>query len=74
MVPDDMLPDERKVKVYAIVLDMFWKSVFSGVTAAAFVAITVKLIIDPTWPIAAVDAFLTGTMFVVFRHYFPGKP
>lgn len=64
---------ERKANVYRVILDMFWQSVFSGVSAVAFCLILRKLLQDPSWPVAAVEMFLTGTMYRVFGYYFPNK-
>lgn len=42
-------------------------------TTVVFLAVALKLIFDPSWPIAATQSFLSATVYAMFKHYFPAK-
>lgn len=65
--------DEDQVRIYALLTDVFVKLMLSVCAAAIFVAFAIALIVNPNWPIAVVETFFGGTVFAVFRHYFPSK-
>jgi len=65
--------DERQVKVFGIILDMFWKSVFSLVVLLVFIATSVILLVIPSWPLVAGEGVVGTCLVIVFKHYFPSK-
>ncbi|SFZ90250.1 hypothetical protein SAMN05428642_101826 [Flaviramulus basaltis] len=68
---------KHKAEVYSILVDLMLKTLFALIAIGVFVAVAVKMlyIANPTWesvgPYAAFDTLLGGTVFIVFRHYFP---
>ncbi len=64
---------KEKALVYQLMVDVVVKFALGMAVFGAFVAITVKIIIDPTWPAATFGGFLSVTVVLVFRHYFPAK-
>ena len=64
---------EKKIQVYSLLLDMIIKLLFSIVMLAILITITVKFILNPTWPLAAADVGSGGVMGIVVRHYFPRR-
>lgn len=65
--------DKEQAKVVELLANVAAKFILALVTCGVFVAVTIKLLRDPSWPVAAVEMFLTGTVYVVFKHYFPAK-
>ena len=65
--------DREQAEVIQLLADVFVKVVLSLAAAGIFIAFAVTLIVNPSWLIASVEAFLTGTIYVVFKHYFPAK-
>lgn len=68
---------EKKLEIANIILNLFWKSVFSLVVLVAFVIVLVLLCREKTLeyriPFAFVETVFAGTMFPVFNHFFPRK-
>ena len=69
----------EQAKVYAIILDMILKAIFSIAVIVVFVGIIYCYFTyslkewSQTVPLASLEAFLAGTMYVAFRHYFPNR-
>ena len=64
---------ERKIRVYGLLFDVGMKFVLSVVVTIAFVAVTIKLLLNPQWPIAGADGALSLSITTVIRHYFPRR-
>ena len=62
--------DKDKVEVYALMTNVIAKFVLALAACGVFVLFAVALVWNPSWPLAAAEAFLTGTVYVVFKHYF----
>ena len=67
-----MITDD-KVRTYGLLSDTAVKFFLSIVVTGAFIAVTVKLLIDPTWPVAGTDGILGYSISTVIRHYFPRR-
>lgn len=65
--------NESQVRVVEVLANVAAKFILAVCAAGVFVLVSIKLVRDPSWPIAAADAFLSGTVYVVFKHYFPAK-
>lgn len=69
--------DEKKVRVYEVILNMFWKSAFSGVSLWALIYVLIKYCEATTefdtYKYGAIEAILVSTVFLAYRHYFPKK-
>lgn len=65
--------DEEQVRVFELLANVAAKLFLAFLAGMVFLGVSVKLILDPSWPIAVAEAFLTGTVYVVFKHYFPAK-
>ena len=64
---------KEKVQVYSLLLDMWIKFLFAVVMLVILIAIMVRFIYDPTWPLATAGLG-TGTILgTVVRHYFPRR-
>jgi|GEM_PF-3253433 len=70
-------PSKEQAEVYRIILDMILKVIFSLVVIGVYIFIIVKFFTLKDWyltfPLAGLEAFLTRTMYVAFKHYFPNK-
>lgn len=64
---------KEKAQVYQLMADVIVKFLLGLAVVGVFVAITVKLLNDPSWPVATFGSFLSATVFLVFRHYFSSK-
>lgn len=68
---------KEKAMVYKIIVDLFWKSMFSLAILISFFVILYKIFGISDWkivvPLSLVEIFLVNTMFRVFKHYFPIK-
>lgn len=64
---------ESQIRVYGLLFDVAMKFVLSVVVTLAFIAVTVKLLVDPTWPMAGADGALSLSITTVIRHYFPRR-
>jgi len=68
---------KEKAMVYKIIIDLFWKSMFSLAILISFFLILNKIFGISDWkivaPLSFVEIFLANTMFRVFKHYFPIK-
>jgi hypothetical protein len=70
---------KHRAEVYTILTNLFIKFIFAIVAIGAFIAVLAKMlnIENPTWesvgPYAVFDTLIGGTVFVVFRHYFPNN-
>jgi len=66
---------KKKLEIANIILNLFWKSVFSLVVLVAFIIVLVLLCREKTLeyriPFAVIEAVFAGTMFPVFNHFFP---
>jgi len=60
----------EQAEVYVIIANIRAKLMLAVATTLVFLAVTGKLLFDPSWPVAAVDAFLAPTVYQVFKHYF----
>ncbi len=65
--------DENQARVVELLANVFAKLFLAVLAGLAFAAVTVMLLVNPSWPVAVVDVVLTGTVYVVFKHYFPAK-
>jgi hypothetical protein len=74
MAPSENPPLKREqVEIYRLLADIRLKFFFAIVVALAFVALTVRLIINPDWPIALTDSVIGWAIKTVITHYF-GRP
>lgn len=64
---------KEKVEVYKVFGDTVSKFILAMAVALVFIIMSLKLVVDPSWPIAAADAVLGGVVLVVFKHYFPSE-
>lgn len=64
---------KEKAAVYQLMVDVIVKLALGLAVCGVFVAIAVKLLNDPNWPVATFGSFLSATVFLVFRHYFWSK-
>ena len=62
-------PDQAKV--YELLVNVISKFILVIASSVVYVIVTLKLIFDPSWPVATVEMVLSGTTFLVFKHYFP---
>lgn len=62
---------KEQADVYRILMDVGIKFLLAVATVLVFCAVTVVLIIWPSWTLATVEIFLTMTVGQVFKHYFP---
>jgi hypothetical protein len=67
---------DRQIRVYSALLDLFLRLVLTIIASVIFVLFSVKLLRDPSWPMAAADGFLSMTLGAMFKYYFwrPGAP
>ncbi|GAB3637261.1 hypothetical protein GCM10027422_28510 [Hymenobacter arcticus] len=69
--------DKRKVQVYDDLNNVLWKFVFSLIVAIAFIVVLVMLLradtVFDSVKLGAIELFLTGTVYVAFKHYFPNR-
>lgn len=65
--------DKKQAQVVELLANVYAKLFLAVLSGVAFAAVTIKLLFDPSWPVAAVETVLAGTVFVVFKHYFPAK-
>ena len=65
--------DEDQVRVAELLANIAAKLFLALIAGMVFVAVTIKLILDPSWPMVVAEGLLSGTVYVVFRHYFPAK-
>lgn len=67
--------DERKVKLWGEVIGIIWKSIFSiAILIAFFIVLSYFIKAQTTFDAAkygAIEAFLCGTVYLAFKHYFP---
>lgn len=66
-----MALNEKKAEVYKLMGDVVAKFILAVTAAGVFVMISVALVKNPKWELAVADSFFGGTLFFVFRHYFP---
>lgn len=64
---------KEKAEVYRVFGDTVSKFILAMTVALVFIIASLKLVVDPSWPIAAADMVLGGVVLVVFKHYFPAK-
>jgi hypothetical protein len=64
---------EKKIQVYSLLQDMIIKLLISIVMIAIMITIAVKLILDPSWPLAFGEVGTGGVLTIVVRHYFPRR-
>lgn len=69
--PSEMTREQAEV--FKIFGDTVAKFMLAMATGIVFFVITIKLVVDPGWPVASAEAVLGGVVTIVFRHYFPGK-
>jgi len=62
---------ERKSQVYKVMCDVVAKFILAVSSAGVFIMISIALVMNPRWELACADSFFGGTLFFVFRHYFP---
>jgi len=67
-----MITDDQ-VRTYGLLSDTAVKFSLSIIVTLAFIAVTIKLLIDPTWPVAGTDGVLGYSISSVIRHYFPRR-
>ncbi|HEY2292340.1 MAG TPA: hypothetical protein VGM86_16700 [Thermoanaerobaculia bacterium] len=63
--------NEKKVEVYRVMGDVVAKFILAIAAAGVFIMISIALVRNPRWELAVADSFFGGTLFYVFRHYFP---
>lgn len=67
----------EQAKVYEILLNMGLKALFSIVVIGVYIYIIFKFFSLKDWsqtvPLAGLEAFLTHTVYVAFKHYFPNR-
>lgn len=63
--------DDDQVRVIEIAGNAFGKLILDVFTGIVFLAVSIKLILDPSWPIAVAHGFLDYTVYRVFRHHYP---
>ena len=72
-----MVVSKEQAEVYEIIATMIVRIVLAFVVLCAFIAVLVALFFVRGWsqtvPLAALEIVLTGTVFQVFKHYFPAK-
>ena len=68
---------DDQVRVYSLLFDMLIKAVLAvAMLIAFFIVLNYCLVADSLnhqIVLGGLDSILAGTMFVVFRHYFPQK-
>lgn len=70
---------EEKIKIYALLFDVIWKALYAFIFLLAFIAVLGFLIYfcfnsgsaDIKIILGSIEAILSGTLFVVTKHYFP---
>lgn len=65
--------DREQVKVIQLLVDTGVKLLLAIVAALILIACTITLIVKPSWPIAIAEMLFGGTVFVVYKHYFPSS-
>lgn len=65
--------DETQARVVELLANVAAKFLLAITSAGVLVAVTVKLVTDPSWPVAGAHAVMDFTVYVVFKHYFPAK-
>jgi hypothetical protein len=69
--------DKNKAKVYEIIGNLIMKFLLTGSVIVAFFMVLVKLLDAETLfdaaKYTAIEAFLAGTVYVAFKHFFPPK-
>ena len=65
--------DKEQAKVIQLLSETGVKFFLAIVAGLILITFTVVLIINPSWPIAVVQVFFGGTVFVVYKHYFPSS-
>ena len=65
--------DKEQAEVIQLLADTAVKLFLAIVAALILVTLTVVLVINPSWPIAAAEGVFVGTVFVVYKHYFPAS-
>jgi uncharacterized membrane protein YagU involved in acid resistance len=70
-------PTKEQAEIYKIILDMVLKLIFSLVVIYVYLLIIYKFFSLKEWyqtfPLAGLEAFLTHTVYVAFKHYFPNR-
>ena len=59
------------MEVIQILTDVFVKFFLASLAALILLTLTIVTIVNPSWPIAALDAIFAVSVAVVYRHYFP---
>src|ERR1051326_251066 len=66
---------EDQAKVFAILADVLLKFILGISAAVAFFIVLFYLLnaksAAQAWPLSFLETFLTGTLYIVFKHYFP---
>jgi hypothetical protein len=66
--------DRERAEIYNILATIFLKLLFGIVAISAFVVVLVIFLRDPSFPLVGMEAVLSGTVYVCFRHLFPSGP
>jgi hypothetical protein len=68
---------KRQVEMVDGLNNVLWKFIFSFIVAVAFIVVLIFLIRSDTVfdsvKFGCTELFLTGTVYVSFRHYFPNR-
>jgi len=70
-------PNKNRIEFYEAIFNMVWKGVFSLSVLIAFFLVLYQLIKSETYletaKYTSIELFLTGTVYLAFKHYFPIK-
>ena len=64
------MPTEKQIRAWTTLTDLICRLLLTVITSGVFVAISVKLILDPGPWISLSEGFLSGTVYVMFKYYF----
>lgn len=63
-----------QARIYELLANVLAKLFLVAVCGAVLIAVTVKLILAPSWPVGLVESVLAGTVYKAYSHFFPTRP